>query len=163
MVDSGAGGGLVLGFSSSPQLIEGNVIRNNWAGYEGGGLLGGSDDLVEIRDNVIIGNYAHVCGGGLMVGPCRVIGNLIAGNLTDFSYGAGLCGFPLEVSNNTIASNTSGMDIGEPPAGTLISRNIVVSNQGFGLQCGGWKGSARLECNDVWGNGVDLETCGNLP
>jgi len=159
-IDVGTGGGIYADFFyiSDRVIIEGNTIRNNYAGSSGGGIRGGT----EVLRNTISQNGCHVDGGGI-ADAYIIRENLIHDNWAD-SFGAGIyIGGDSRVVGNTIVRNYNyngfphgaGIQVNGPHP--LISHNIVAYNggrngSGAGIRCFGGTEMATLECNNCWGN-----------
>ncbi len=95
---SNDGGGIILSFADSDQILS-NVFMNNTAGMLGGGLrVWGSDSI--IRANRISGNSA-LQGAGMALGNASepiIMNNFLFGNETD--------GMLVESSQPTVINNT---------------------------------------------------------
>lgn len=172
--DLGCGGGVAL-YACEDCVIEGNTIRNNYAGDSGGGLATASGNP-QIRNNRFMANGCHATGGAILLDYASydviVEGNLILENWSDYN-GGGIGNridgaLPVTIRHNTIARNYhnnraflagAGIQITSGPA--MIAENIVAfnygpsgRNTGVGVYC--VSTYVTVQCNDVWGNEVEF-------
>jgi hypothetical protein len=150
----GNGGGIDSDSSSTVQLIDSEVSRND-SGGSGGGIEGSPDGQVVIQRTTVANNKAAQAGGVMVFGPpTRVIDSTISGNVA--AAGAQVEGDGggvyvdskgrLELVNSTVAGNrafTSGGGIFADAGGhaaisfSTVARNRADSDNRFGGTTGG--------------------------
>ena len=138
--------GLSAGFAVAPFTVDGFTIRNadGFALQADGGTAG---PLATISHNIFTGNNSSQDIGALEVfSPASIHDNVFVNN----AQTAIRCvfGTPVIVTNNTIVSNSAGVDIG---AG-LIANNIIANNAGDDIRRAG----AVLSRNCLFGNGSGM-------
>lgn len=155
---SNFGGGIwipgSIGPGGSALRCEGNLIEGNTSAY--GGALAiqyGQDHRVELVGNVLTGNFASQAGGiwcDKGHTQFHLERNLIAGNqdaaliVADYDPGS-----RVELLNNTIAGNGTGIDIWH--AWSIELRNNIIVSNDLGI-CLEAVGEQAISYNDVWGN-----------
>ena len=164
--------------SSGDILIQGFTVQNGFtpdtttAGLEVGDAAGYAG-VVTITHNAILDNHSTDGAGGLVAvsdnGFLRVINNLIAGNSSGSSRGAGLLscsGETIWMTNNTVADNScteclGGIEVGGSTA-PAISNNILWGNDSLDLVFS-YPG-AYLRHNDIgnYSGFMDPASPGNL-
>jgi serine protease len=150
-IDASWGGGILV--NGGDALIEENWIRNNRAVLSGGGIA--VYDAATIRNNRIEGNSCGESWRGMEQGGAGVYlhgavlleGNLILGNVAAAGSGAGVFAeFGLEeIRNNTVVGNRGG---GIRAEGGTVARNIVASDDAYGILAG----CLQVTCNLGWHN-----------
>ncbi len=140
--DSDDCGGGIICLRSAPN-IKGNVITDNWAGYEGGGICCLEESSPTIEDNTISGNSAFASGGGIV---CKLNSspdisyNTIRDNHAEDAGGGIRCliySSPM-ISCNTILNNSA--DVWDGEGGGIacedhcsprISNNVIAGNEAY--------------------------------
>lgn len=174
--DSGNGGGVRL--LGGGHTVRSNIIRDNRSLYVGGGLAEGGCGAVTanlIENNMITDNWCRNAGGGLSIGCATLSNNLIARNTSQNTGGGVWVDGVAELRNNTIVGNVAnnplvagaGIHVAALLQSPFIANNIIAFNNrsgspvgstAFGIACHALTRPV-FECNDVWGNGTDEFVC----
>jgi parallel beta-helix repeat protein/putative cofactor-binding repeat protein len=150
----GEGGGIYLDHVVVPSVVSGNLIDDNYSGFNDAGNGGGiyaNQSRLDVIDNDIVDNNAtwtgdHGEGGGLYVNGGSV---LIQSNVISNNHGAGFGGFP---------STSTGYGGGMAISGslTIVQDNWIVGNDGtngenLGVGGGiyGFWGALHIEGNTI--------------
>ncbi|MEA3476724.1 MAG: right-handed parallel beta-helix repeat-containing protein [Bacteroidota bacterium] len=106
------GGGAIMVSGNANPVIQGNIIRGNYAGHGGGGISFSKGAAGVVENNIIDSNETHGEGGGIAhyynSNPL-IINNLIINNFSRGHIGGGIFTSISNPSiiNNTIAYNTT--------------------------------------------------------
>lgn len=175
------GGGVLIEEDASP-IVEGNVVRENYA-RNGGGICVGTRSTALIRNNQLLANQSRYGGAGIYLdeeSTALVEGNLIGENVNSEYQGGGVSCTRCQaiVRNNTIRGNRTGassyghggglsVDQGAP----TVHNNLIVGNSatayyagnnpggyGGGIYVGGFISAAKptITNNTIVDNAADF-------
>ncbi|MBK8480655.1 MAG: right-handed parallel beta-helix repeat-containing protein [Proteobacteria bacterium] len=157
-VDS-CGGGLRIEDEASP-LIEGNIVRDNFA-TTGGGVCIGERSAAQLRGNQLLENHSRYGGAGLFLdraSTATVEGNLIGENINSEYWGGGVACKHCQavLRGNTIRGNRTGAgsvghggglscDEGAP----TVQNNLILGNSATAYYAGGNAGGHGAESSSA--------------
>jgi hypothetical protein len=158
------GGGILINFSGSAQILDNTISNNSPASAsDGGGISVSSGATPLIRGNIITGNTGSSRGGGISVNSTdtRIIQNVIAGNTAQRGGGIfvsepGGNTNPNLITANTIADNIAGLQgsalyvDGSGSNFVPFRNNIILAKPGqIAVQCVTTNVTALFAFNDV--------------
>jgi len=155
LADDGKGGAISLIVSTAE--IRRNQILNNGAMYGGGGIFFDDCDVTVIGNLIQMnsgGSYGGYGGGGLQgIGALAVI----RGNVFEQNSTAGIGGGLFLMGNAQVAANIVRDSVGRSgivcfDGAPEITDNLVIGNQGDGIECVGPSVSAVVRRNTIVNN-----------